>query len=106
LAEPKVTLPTLAAAAEFTADQDGVNAGLAVLDRAGPDVDSLELSLVRAGLLARHGRGEQAEQLLRQRATGNSPGAWANLAQFYVSANRLDEAASADSVRPRGRAQR
>jgi tetratricopeptide (TPR) repeat protein len=57
--------------------------------------DSLELSLVRAACSRDHGRGEQAEQLLRQRTTGNYARSMGNLAQFYVSANRLDEAASA-----------
>jgi hypothetical protein len=90
----QVPVPTVAAAAEFAAAQHGSNAGLAVLDRFGSKVDQSELGRLRAGLLARHGRREEAEQLLRQRTADNSP-EHGPISPVLSQRQPLDEAASA-----------
>ncbi len=90
-AEPEAG--TIIIAADFFASRGDLERGLKLLDRLPASLTDFQKASSRARLLSAHGRADQAEQILVAQAErpGQAP-AVAELARFYLSARRFEEA--------------
>jgi tetratricopeptide (TPR) repeat protein len=95
LASPSPDPQAIFTAAEFAALEGDPGRGLALLERLPASMSPEERIAHRAGFLARHGRAAEAERLYTQAAAEGSPRAWADLARFYISQGRYDDADTA-----------